>query len=387
MILGDRRRLTGTQADTDFRTTGLTHLVAVSGSHLVVVAALVVWALRSIRLSRRLTVACTVAVIGLYVVATGVQPSAVRAWSMAAVASTAGLSGRRSDASAGLALAAGVALVTHPPVAFDLGFRLSVAAVAGLVLFARLAESWAAAALPGVARPVAGPVALTLTAQAATLPLTVGTFGVVSVISPLANLFAGPLVSFVLVVGLTGILVEPVWPWAAGLLLRLACAAGGAVASIAGWFSRVPGASVPVSIPGVVAATTTLVAGVWTWAAWPRAHTYAARIGTACLCLAVIALVAGPPPPRGASVTVADVGQGDAIIVRDGEHTVLVDAAPDADSLRDALRRQGVRRIERLVVTHLHDDHLAGAKALAGVVPVGEVRRRERCRGEAARPR
>lgn len=373
VILGDRRRLSGTQADTDFRTTGLTHLVAVSGSHLVVVAALVAWAMRSMHLSRRWTVACTVAVIGLYVVATGVQASAVRAWGMAAVASTAGLSGRRSDASAGLAFAAGVALVAYPPVAFDLGFRLSVAAVAGLVLFSRLAESWTAAALPGLARRLAGPVALTLTAQAATVPLTVGTFGVVSVISPVANLFVAPLVSLVLVVGLGGILITGVWPWAAGFLLHVACAAGGAAASIAGWLSRVPGASVPVSIPSAAAVIITLGAGVWLWAVWPKARTYLARIVAACVCMAVVALVAGPPPPRGASITVADVGQGDAIIVRDGGRAVLVDAGPDVGTLSDALRRNGVRRLERVVITHLHDDHVAGAKALAGVIPVGEV--------------
>jgi competence protein ComEC len=197
VVLGDRSRLAGTQADDDFRTTGLTHLVAVSGSHLVVVAALVSACLAAFRTPRILNLGATVLASGAYVVATGVQASAVRAWVMALIVAVALGSGRRSDPSAALCCAVCALLVSHPPVAFDLGFRLSVAAVAGLVAFGRLSDGWLAAILPAGLRWLSEPLALTFTAQAATLPLIASAFGTVSLVSPISNALVSPLVSLV----------------------------------------------------------------------------------------------------------------------------------------------------------------------------------------------
>ena len=91
-------------------------------------------------------------------------------------------------------------LVASPSSAFDLGFQLSVAAVAGLAVFARLVEMWLIAATGSLWRWAVAPVALTLTATAATMPLTISTFGMLSLVSPVANVIAGPLVSAALLV-------------------------------------------------------------------------------------------------------------------------------------------------------------------------------------------
>lgn len=373
VVLGDRRRLADTQADQDFRTTGLSHLVAVSGSHLVVVAALVLWTLARCRVPRVASALVSTTIVGLYVVATGVQASAVRAWGMAVVASMTGLSGRRTDASAGLATAAAVALVAFPPVVFDLGFRLSVAAVAGLVLFARLAEGWVAEALPRFARALAGPLSLTLVAQAATAPITTPVFGTFSMIAPVANLFAGPLVTFCLIVGLAGVALEPLARSAGDFALALAAAAGSLTVSIAGRLARVPGASIGVDASGSVVGVVMAMTAVLVWAAWPRARAHLSRLLSAALTLVVLIGLAGPRPPDGLTLTALDVGQGDAVLIRDGPHAVLVDAGPGGDVLAQALRRHGVRRLEALVITHYHDDHYAGAKSIAGTVAVDRV--------------
>jgi hypothetical protein len=115
----------------------------------------------------------------LYVVMTGVQPSSVRSMIMGAMAGLAALSGRRRDGVAALAAAASIMLVIDPYVAFDAGFRLSVSAVAGLLIFASLATRWTECALGTRGRRVAAPVALTLVAQTATLPVAIPLFGMV----------------------------------------------------------------------------------------------------------------------------------------------------------------------------------------------------------------
>lgn len=374
VVLGDRRRLAGTSAEKDFRTTGLSHLVAVSGSHLVVVAVLVTWGLSRLGVRRVPRFASAACLVGLYVVATGVQASAIRAWGMSLVAAASTLSGRRSDALAGLCIAAGVNLAVDPTVAFDIGFQLSVAAVAGLVVFARLTESWVMAATPRPMAALVGPIALTLTAQAATLPLTTATFGTVSLISPLANLFAGPLVTGVLVVGLAGVVVATGWQAAGVILLRTASLMGTLTVAVASRLARVPFASVGLDSGSVpVWSIVTIGAVAMVWARWPRPDRAIARVMSAGVALALVVFVAGPPPPTGSSITVMDVGQGDAILIQDGGSTLLVDTGPDGAALSEALRRAGIRRIETLLITHFHDDHFGGAEGLGGSIRVGTL--------------
>ncbi len=373
VVLGDRRRLAGTPAETDFRTTGLTHLVAVSGSHLVVVAAVVGWLLTALgagRMSRSVTIG---GIVGAYVVFSGVQASAVRAWFMALVASAAWLGGRRGDAGAALAVAVVCVLVGSPANAFDLGFQLSVAAVAGLVFFARLIAAWLEVALPRRLGWLAEPMALTLAATAITMPLTVSTFGMFSLVAPLANLLVGPLVDLALLIGLTGLTTHGVIAPLGALILRLGGAIGALATSVAAKLAGLPYAAVPLGFSAAASALVCVGGLTALWVAWPRPTRIRARAAVGLL-LAAWALVGiGPPPAVGPTITVLDVGQGDAILVRDGAHAVLVDTGPSPGDLRAALGRAGVRRLDAVVITHLHADHSGGLPALEGLVAVDRV--------------
>ena len=373
VVLGDRRRLVGTDAEADFRTTGLTHLVAVSGSHLVVVAAVAAWLLGAVGLGRWWRSAGVAATVGAYVVFSGVQASAVRAWVMALAASAAWVGGRRTDGGSSLAVAATLVLALSPVSAFDLGFRLSVAAVAGLVLFARLGEAWLAAGLPRPLRWLAAPVALTLAATVATVPITVSTFGVFSLVSPLANLLAGPLVSISLLVGLGGLACSAVSRGLGQFALCGAGAAGAMAASCAGWLASWPHASVPLGFSAAAGSLVCLAVVATVWMAWPSASRVRSRTLMASLAILIVLLAVGPPAPRGPIIDVLDVEQGDAILVRDGARAVLVDTGPSAGVLREALARAGVRSLDAVVITHLHEDHFAGLPALEGLIRVPVV--------------
>ncbi|MEI7814693.1 MAG: ComEC/Rec2 family competence protein, partial [Coriobacteriia bacterium] len=265
VLLGDRRRMTATPAETDFRTTGLTHLVAVSGSHLVVVAAVAGWLLMSMGLGLKSRSAGIAAVVGAYVVFSGVQPSAVRAWVMAMAAALAWVGGRRADGGSTLAVAAAVVLVASPISAFDLGFRLSVAAVAGLVLLARLGTAWIEPALPRVVRGVAEPISMTLAATVSTLPIIVPTFQMLSLVSPVANILVGPLVSVVLLAGLVGLAAAAISPAFGALVLGFAGAIGALSVSIAGWLASWPHASIPMGFSATLGFVVAFGAIAWLW--------------------------------------------------------------------------------------------------------------------------
>jgi competence protein ComEC len=167
--------------------TGTSHLTAVSGANVAMVAgALIVLTSRLVGSAP----ASLIAILGVwaYTLLVGAPPSALRAATMATLALAARGLGRQPDAIVGLAVAAALLLGLDPALAFDLGFQLSVAATAGLILLAPAIED-RLGRLPAVVR---GQLGVALAAQLATLPLVVGTFQRVSLVAVPANVLAAP---------------------------------------------------------------------------------------------------------------------------------------------------------------------------------------------------
>lgn len=371
VLLGDRRRVADTPLADDFRSLGLSHLLAVSGDHLAIACVAAAAVLTALGAGRRTRLAGTVAAGAVFAVLTGLQMSALRAMAMLATGTVVATGGRRTDPAGALAAAA-IALVTERPwCVFDMGLRLSVLAVAGLAVFGGLAAWWVRVALGGMER-VSAPVAMTLVAQAATAAVALPAFGMFSPIAPLANAIVVPLVSAGLVAGLAAVVLDLASSRLGTIALSAASLPMRGAAEAAAILARAPGAAVPVDVPAVVVWAVVAASASWLWVRWPRPRRAGARRTATVVAVLSAALAAGPPA-IGASVTVLDVGQGDAVLVRDGGRTMLVDTGPDGASLRRALGRHGVRAIDVLVLTHAHDDHTGGAEGLAGVVPVGWV--------------
>jgi competence protein ComEC len=177
-------------------TTGTSHLTAVSGANVAMVAGSLIFVAAG--LVGRLP-ASAIAIVGvwLYALLVGAPPSAMRAAAMATVALAARGLGRQADATVGLALAVSVLLAWDPGLAFDLGFQLSATATAGLILLSPRIEQWLSW-LPGWAR---GYVAVAVAAQLATLPLIVGTFQRISLVSLPANVLAAPTIPTIMGLG------------------------------------------------------------------------------------------------------------------------------------------------------------------------------------------
>jgi competence protein ComEC len=390
-----------------FATAGLTHVVAISGWNIAIVAALVAAAVSPLgsRPGGRWTTAAVAALtVGGYVMLTGASPSVTRAALMAGAMLVGRLGGSRAHAGSALALAALVMLLAAPPVLWDVGFQLSLLATAGLVWFGGSVERRLPAWWPGWVRE---PIALTLAAQLTTLPVILVNFERLSLVAPIANVLVVPFVpiamAFCAIASLVGAvdaalhvpLVGDVAAWFAGgaawLPLRVIVALGTAAASV-------PFAAVDATVPAPFAVAWFGMLGLGTWALrsgkpGPAPHERPASEPSRFVRLAIRAL--RPLPVLGAVVavllvitvasrpdgrlhlTVLDIGQGDAILIETPSGaTALIDGGPDPEL---TLRRIGanlpfhVRRIDLLVLSHPHQDHVAGLVEVLARHRIGAV--------------
>lgn len=374
LAVGDTSGLDA-ELEADFRASGLTHLVAVSGANLAVLSGAVLALLRLLRADPRLAAALSAASIVGFVVLARPSPSVLRAAAMGAVVLLALAMGRGRSAVPALAAVVVVLLLVDPALALDAGFALSVVATAALVL---LAPGWAAALrrrrVPGwVAEAVAVPAA----AFVVTAPLIAGLSGSVSPIAVLANLLAVPAVAPATVLGVLAALTSPLGAALAQACAWLAGPAVGWLVMVADRAAGVSGAALPWP-DGVLGAVLLLaVIGVLWWLGRSprrRALMLAVSLGLA-LVLVPTRLVPPGWPPAAWSVVACDVGQGDALVLATGRPgwVVLVDAGPDAGLVDSCLRRLDVQGIALAIVSHLHADHIGGlAGALRGR-PVGGV--------------
>ena len=374
LAIGDTAGLT-TEVEDDFRTAGLTHLLAVSGANLAIVAGAVLALMRLLRTDPRLAAVLSGATIVGFVVLARPSPSVVRAAAMGAVVLLALALGRGRSALPALAVAVLVLLLVDPALAVDPGFALSVSATAALVL---LAPGWADAmrrrGMPGwAAEALAVPAAAFLV----TAPLVAGLSGAVSPIAVLANLLAVPAVAPATVLGVLAAVLSPL-----GTTVAAACAwaAGPAVwwlVEVADRAAAVPGAALPWPA-GVLGAVllAVLVLGLLGLGRSPRwrAVLFAVVLGLG-LVVVPTRLVTPGWPPTGWAVVACDVGQGDAVVLATGRPgwAVLVDTGPE-DGLVDAcLDRLGVQALALVVLSHLHADHVGGLDGALRDRPVAAV--------------
>lgn len=364
LVVGDDAGLDPDLAE-DFATTGLTHLLAVSGTNLTLITAFLLVLAQQVGVRGRGRV--VVAVIGIvgFVLLARTEPSVVRAAAMGTVALLGmGRNGlRRGTRSLGVAVT--VLVLFQPWLATTVGFALSVLATAGILL---LAPAWRDALARWMPRWLAEAVAVPAAAQLACTPVVAGISGEVSIVAVLANMLVAPVVGPATVLGLAGGLVGLVWTPPSRVPGTVAAWCVGWIIAVARWGAALPLASVGWGTSALALAALTLVC----LAVVPLAPRFLARprlVLLACALTAVVVLVRPPtpgwPPPRWAAVA-CDVGQGDALVLRAGPGSaVVVDTGPDPGAVDRCLDRLGVDRVALLVLTHFHDDH---AGAVAGVL-------------------
>lgn len=357
----------------DFKTTGLTHLLAVSGSNLTLVLAFVLFVGRWCGIRGHAVTWLGVVTVVLFVLLARPEPSVLRAAAMGVVA-LAGLSagGRRRGLGA-LSVAVMVLLLFDPWLARSLGFLLSSLATAGILL---LAPAWREAMAQWMPRVLAEAVAVPLAAQVVCTPAIAAISSQVSLVGVLANLAAAPAVGpttvLGLVAGLAAVVTEPVGHLlghAAGvpawwIVIVATHGAGFAGASVTWPVGNVAVIALGVLCVGLVAAMRPLLSRRY-----------------ACLALAAVLLVAVLRPvgrlgwpPEGWLMVACDVGQGDGLVLNAGHDVgVVVDAGPDPDLMDSCLRRLHIDDVALVVLTHFHADHVNGLPGVLDGRQVAEI--------------
>lgn len=279
MVTGDTTGL-DESLETAMKTTGTTHLTAVSGANCSLILGGLVLLARSFRLKRG--VASTVALGGLaaFVMMVGPDASVLRAAVMGAIGLTALSAGRRGRSLGFLCLAVTCLLILDPSLGTSMGFLLSVLATLGIVLLARPIASWAPAWVPSW---LASSVAVPLAAQLLCSPVIVALQPQFSSYSLLTNIAAAPFVAPVTILGTIAVPLVPLLPWLAMVPIAVAGASAGIVAAIARFFAGLPGAALPWPEGPRGIATMTLWSVVAVLLVWLALHP--TRAGSAVLSL------------------------------------------------------------------------------------------------------
>lgn len=368
VVCGRSSELRAQPAGEWFSVTGTAHLIAVSGSHLAIVGFVIENALQMSRCSRGLQRALLAVTLVAYAAFTGASPSAVRACCMVFATLVANGAGRRRHGVSALFVTMSIFLLLRPTVLFEMGFQLSCASVFAILCFCPYA-TYALGEL-GVPAGIAGILSVTLCSQLATLPITVPAFGTFSLIAPIANAVIGPVVSVLLAVSIVLApfsLVPLLRPWA----LVVPMVASRCALFFEQLFAAVPGASVSVPPDSVWVYVVPLsLTALLVW--WPRPRARPMAVGLLCLALAAVVPYVywdrfAPP-----SVTILDVGQADAILIRQGGAVALVDCGLD-ERVVTALVRNNVHHIDAVFVTHWDEDHWGGLPDVLEQFSVGTI--------------
>jgi competence protein ComEC len=372
LVVGDDRQMPAAVVD-DFRTCGLTHLAAVSGTNLtLVVGSLLVLARWAGVRARGLLLVGGLGVVGFVLVARA-EPSVVRAAAMGTVALVGmGTHGRNQGVRA-LGVATLTLLLVDPWLAVSFGFVLSVLATAGILFLAPSFRDRLRAWMP---RWAAEAIAVPLAAQLVCTPVVAALSGQVSLVAVAANIVVAPAVAPATVLGLLGGLLTLVLPvlgsgcgWVAGLF-------GWWIVAVATHLARLPVAAVTWGTgPAALVLLTLLCVGCLV-VLGPLLRHRRAFVG---LCVLLVLVMVRPMPtpgwpPDGWVMVACDVGQGDGIVLNaGGGQAVVVDTGPDAPAMDRCLQRLGVERVPVVVLTHFHADHVDGLPGVLDGRAVGEV--------------
>ena len=359
LVIGDVSRLPP-DLQGDFRTVGLTHLVAVSGTNVAIVLSVVLALCVRAGVPLRLRPALALLALLGFVVLVRPSPSVLRAAVMGGVALLALTTGRARSTMPALSAAVIVLVLASPDLAMAAGFALSVLATAGIVV---LAPGWRDRWSRSLPMAVAEALAIPAAAQVACGPVVVALSGQLGLLSVPANLLAVPAVAPATILGLAAALVAPVSGQAATAVAWLAWLPTSWLVHIARIGAGLPGAALPWR--GGWAGAALLVVATALGAVVLRSprlrRTCAAGCAGVLVTVTCLWLMAPGWPPSGWVLVACDVGQGDALVLNAGPHTgVVIDTGPDPRAVDRCLRRLHVRRVPLVVLTHLHADHVEG---------------------------
>lgn len=357
----------------EFKSTGLAHLVAVSGAHLAIVTSMVLALLGKFGLHRGWKVGAASMFIAFYLAFSGMPISAIRASIMAILGIVSPFANRRSSPLSALALCMMVFVASDPSCAISASFVLSAGSTLGIILFSGLFAEPFAFLGRRLRAYVGEPIALTLASSLVTLPYSASTFGQLPLASPIANVLASVPFTVSCSIGLLCTMVAQLFPASEGFAMALARMLANPLIAIAGLVSSIPNECIPIYLSMTAALAITLLACSALYVVWPRISM------RAFLSLSVAALfifgiwLAIPKMHPDDRIVMLDVGQGDAFLISSKGSNMLVDTGTNDGLLKEGLARLGIFQLDCVLLTHPDDDHCGSISSLCSYVEVGKV--------------
>lgn len=385
LLLGDSSLLTY-EEDTAFQTSGLRHVIAVSGLHVSILFSLV-YLLAGKR--RGLTALLGIPVLILFAAIAGFTPSITRACIMQSLMILAMLLNREYDPPTSLGFAALVMLMVNPQTITSVSFQLSAGCMVGIFLFSnkisnyllsekRLGPAKGKGIRARLTRWAVGSVSVTLSAMTVTTPLCAWYFGCVSLVGIISNLLALWVISFVFYGIMLSCLAGAIWlplgriiAWGIAWPIRY-------VLVIAKTLGSFPLAAVYICSPYIVAWLIFCYALLTGFLLCKNKHPV--LFGCCIVAALVCSLGASWAEARSDDyrITALDVGQGQCIVLQNEEKCYLVDCGGDspetaADMAAEYLLSMGITRLDGIIATHYDIDHAAGIPLLLTRIPADKL--------------
>lgn len=377
MMTGDTTDLKSEQSlYAAMKSCGVTHIVAVSGLHMLYLVGFI-----QLLLGRgRRGALISLPLIVLFVLMTGCTPSVVRAAVLQTMLLIAPLFDREADGVTDLSAALALLLLINPNAAASVSLQLSFAAAAGMLLVTAPLRQWSYRRIRSRAgRYVADSFACTVGATVFSVPIAAYYFGCIPLLSAVVNLLCLPLLEVVFCAGYVLSPLGLLLPGAAAVLAWLPAAAVWLCQRVFYLVASLPFACVYTQSAAVVGWLVVTYGGfALTFYRRRRGrkcrYITPAAVSVSLLCVVVIA--SGVAARTSAAVTVLDVGQGECVVLMDASACVVVDcggkntASNAGETAAYYIRSTGRRQVDLLVLTHLHDDHANGVTALMYHIPV-----------------
>ena len=381
VVFGDRREISA-ELKESFMITGTTHILAVSGSNVALIALMLYLFFGILRFPKPWIVVLTILGLLFYMMLTGASSSIVRATIMGCVLVIGTAMERHTDIYNSISVAAVIVLLLDPLQLYDVGFQLSFAAVLSIVSIYPRLERMVDLIPPKweeirILIPVWKVFAVSLAAQLGTLPFTAYYFERVSLVSLIANILVVPLVGVNLILGCMSLAADAI----SSVIASMYAALNEFLVDILLGFVReaasVPFAAVDTYGFGLVHAILFYAVLLAVMNTSNRGLLKFSLFSVLIIFNGYVYAVIFDERPL-ARMTMLDVGQGDAILLRlgNGSH-VLVDAGPKAFGydagkrvLVPFLKRHGVSRIDAVILSHPHSDHIGGLEAVMEAVEV-----------------
>ena len=377
MLIGEKWALPS-QITEEFRDTGIAHILAISGLHIGFIILLLTWLTNSLKLSPKTAFLVQGTVLGFYCLLVGGSPSVIRASIMGIIILGGRVVGRKPEPINSLFLAAFIVLLINPLDLYEIGFQLSFCATAGIILYAKPIS----VKLQLVPRVIADSLAVMLSAQIGTWPLLAYHFNVFSPIGIVANLILVPIAGTIVTLGSILLVVAAILPILTRFLgwwLWIICHV---LIDANSWLSSFSWSVLKVASPGLLFLLGYYAIFFILSEERPRWIKKPVVLSGTLALVVFILIIMRPIFDNDLKIVFVDVGQGDCIYIRspDGKH-ILVDGGGMPTEMTDYdigaqvvvpfLLKNGVKKLDAVVMSHAHDDHMGGLLSVIEDLEVG----------------